>query len=240
MEYKEACLSLRKRCIASGYKINHIEEVFNQCDSLPRNLNDRTLVANDNIHKIRLVALAGTQYANEIQTFAFRMNRVLANAGIKVEIIKTTGPSIAKTLFNNNNTQGSAEDCGSCIVCTNNIRTNKEMVKSVTTGKSYRISRNLTCSNGGIYVIEGKCNEQYTGKTTVEFSTRTDQHLHKQKSSSVFKHNTSCSQCNGIGDYKVSFIEDYRKRGKYTLSEREFLWNTRIKGIINGQKTLMS
>ena len=238
-DYKVACSLLKERCIASGYKHSLIDEVFNQSLSLPRNLQDRNVIDDDNTHIIRLVALAGTQYEGDIFTFASRMNRVLANAGIKVEIIKTTGPSIAKTLFNNN-THKSITDCGNCLVCRNNIKNNSQMIKSTVTHKTYKIAKHLNCSNGGIYMIEGKCGEQYTGKTTVEFRTRTVQHLSKQKSSSVFKHNASCSQCNGIQDYTLSLIEDYRKRGKYSLSEREFLWNHRIKGIINDQKTLMN
>ena len=168
------------------------------------------------------------------------MNRVLVNSKIKVEIVKTTGSSIAKILFNNNNTNNSMQDCGICFVCNNNNRNEREVVKSTVTGKSYKIANYLNCSNGGIYAVEGKCSDQYTGKTTVGFSNRMYEHLCKQKSSSVYKHNINCLQCNGIGDYKVSFIEDYRNRGKYTLSEREYLWNYRIKGIINGQKTLMN
>ena len=168
------------------------------------------------------------------------MNRVLVNSKIKVEIVKTTGSSIAKILFNNNNTNNCIQDCGICFVCNNNTRNEREVVKSTVTGKSYKIANYLNCSNGGIYAVEGKCSDQYTGKTTVDFSNRMYEHLCKQKSSSVYKHNINCSQCNVIGDYKISFIEDYRNRGKYTLSEREYLWNYRIKGIINGQKTLMN
>lgn len=239
-EYKEACLSLKERCIASGYKPDVIEEIFNQSEFLPRNLDERTSVDNNDTHKIRLVTLAGTQYENQIYSFVSRMNRVLVNSKIKVEIVKTTGSSIAKILFNNNNTNNSMQDCGICFVCNNNNRNEREVVKSTVTGKSYKIANYLNCSNGGIYAVEGKCSDQYTGKTTVDFSNRMYEHLCKQKSSSVYKHNINCLQCNGIGDYKVSFIEDYRNRGKYTLSEREYLWNYRIKGIINGQKTLMN
>ena len=190
--------------------------------------------------KIRLVVLAGTQYAKEISSFASRMNRVLVRSGLKVEIVKTTGPSIAKTLFSNNNTRDSVLDCNHCIVCDNNARSDTEgTIKSTVTGKSYKMNNSLTCINGGIYVWEGECTDQYSGKTTVEFNTRMHEHLIKQKSSSVYKHISNCAECNGIGDYKVSFIEDYRKRGKYTLSERESLWNYRIKGVINDQKTLV-
>ena len=106
--------------------------------------------------------------------------------------------------------------------------------------KSYTITKNLTCANGGIYVIDGECKDQYTGKTTVPYGTRTNEHIRRQKTSSVYKHREKCAQCTGNGNFSISFIEDYRKRGKYTLSEREYLWNYRIKGVINGQKTLLN
>ena len=36
----------------------------------------------------------------------------------------------------------------------------------------------------------------------------------------------------------VHFLENVHSRGKYTLSEREFLWNKRLGGEINIQKIL--
>ena len=97
----------------------------------------------------------------------------------------------------------------------------------------------MTCWNGGIYVYDGACMDQYTGKTTVPYGTRTTEHVRRQKTSSVYKHREKCRQCTE-GSFKISFVEDYRKRGKYTLSEREYLWNSRIKGVINDQKTLLN
>ena len=47
-------------------------------------------------------------------------------------------------------------------------------------------------------------------------------------------------KCNGLGDCSVSFMEHYWDRGKYTLSEKEYLWNHRMKGSLNVQKTLKS
>ena len=46
--------------------------------------------------------------------------------------------------------------------------------------------------------------------------------------------------CNDIKDFSVTYVENYLSRGKYSLSEREMLWNERIKGLINVQKTLVS
>ena len=240
-DYKEAAELLRQRCTASNYKIDVIQEVFANYEEIPRNLNDRVQNNNDDTHKVRLITLSGTPYEASIGAFAKRMNRVLATSGIKIELVKTTGPSIAKSLFKNNNSGADfTEDCGNCIICNNGARNAQNVVSSTVTGKSYRIARNLTCANGGIYLFEGACKDQYTGKTTVPYSNRTNEHVRKQKSSSVYKHREKCRQCNGSMNFSVSFIEDYRKRGKYTLSEREYLWNFRLKGVINDQKTLLS
>ena len=155
------------------------------------------------------------------------MNRVLVTSGIKVEIVKSTGTSIAKSLFNNNNNGNDhTGDCGNCIICNNEARNPQNVVSSTVTGKSYRVTKNLTCANGGIYVYEGACKDQYTGKTTVPFGTRTNEHIRRQKTSSVYKHREKCRQCIGNGKFSMSLIEDYRKRGKYTLSLRENISGT--------------
>ena len=194
----------------------------------------------DDIHKLRLITLSGTRYEGEILAFAKRMNRVLITSGIKIEIVKTTGPSLAKSLFSNNiNGNDHVADCGNCIICINSAKNTQGVIKSTVTGKSYKISKSLTCHNGGIYVYDGTCDDQYTGKTTVPYGTRTTEHVRQQKTSSVYKHREKCRQCME-GNFSISFIEDYRNRGKYTLSEREYLWNSRIKGVINDQKTLLN
>ena len=94
---------LKQRCTASNYKIDVIQDVFANYEEIPRNLNDRVQNTDDDTHKVRLITLSGTPYEASIGSFAKRMNRVLATSGIKIELVKTTGPSIAKSLFNNNN-----------------------------------------------------------------------------------------------------------------------------------------
>ena len=240
IDYIEAIELLKKRCISSGYKNEDVEIVFDNYQHLPRNLYDHRSTDTDDYHEVRLVVLSGTVYQSDIELFAKRMNRVLSSSKIKVSIVKTTGPSIAKLLFRNNDTGVPLVDCGHCIVCRNGARNTDGKVCSNVTGKSYQIARNISCQNGGIYVFDGDCADQYTGKTTVEFETRMHEHIHRQKSSSVYKHIRTCEQCIDTGNFKVSFVEDYRSRGKYTLSEREYLWNYRIKGVINCQKTLLN
>ena len=73
----------------------------------------------DDMHKVRLVTLAGTPYAADIEAFATRMNRVLVTSKINVQIVKTTGPSLAKLLFRNNTNVSDEVNCGNCIICRN-------------------------------------------------------------------------------------------------------------------------
>ena len=240
-DYLDAVQLLKERCEASDYRVDEIATVFLNHEVLPRNLYSRVIEDNDDYHEVRLVTLSGTPYQSEIDLFAKRMNRVLSSSKIRVSIVKTTGPSIAKLLFHNNNSSVSHVDCGNCIVCNNGARNNDGVVTSKVTGKSFQISRNISCRNGGIYVYEGACVDQYSGKTTVPFGTRMVEHIRRQQTSSVYKHRRTCANCySNPENFKVSFVEDYRGRGKYTLSEREYLWNYRIKGVINVQKTLMS
>ena len=65
------------------------------------------------------------------------------------------------------------------------------------------------------------------------------EHLKTSKGSSVYCHMKDCHMCNSANDFEVTYVENYHNRGKYSLSEREYLWNYRIKGTINLQKTLM-
>ena len=41
------------------------------------------------------------------------------------------------------------------------------IVKSTFTQFSYKVDKKLTCNEGGIYVIQGACSDQYTGKTII-------------------------------------------------------------------------
>ena len=124
-----------------------------------------------------------------------------------------------------------------CIVCKNDIRNPLDRISSTVTHHSYPIDSNINCENGGIYLVQGSCKAQYVGKT-VDFAKRLSEHLSTCKSSAVYSHKQSCPSCHDIKDFEISYLENYHSRGKYTLSEREFLWNYRVRGTINVQKTL--
>ena len=78
--------------------------------------------------------------------------------------------------------------------------------------------------------------DQYAGKTTVTHKARYKQHW--TKNTSVRDHLSTCPSKPKVGDVKIQFLENVWNRGKYSLSEREFLWNKRLKGTINIQKTI--
>ena len=121
-------------------------------------------------------------------------------------------------------------------LCKHELQSQLDHICSTTTGSVYLISQNLSCTDGGIYAVTGSCNSQYTVKS-IDFFKRCTEHL-SQKSTSVYQHKNQCHKCNVPKDFQVTLIESYHDRGKYSLSEREYLWNSRLKGTINIQKTL--
>ena len=82
------------------------------------------------------------------------------------------------------------------------------------------------------------CSAAYTGKTTTSFGQRFDEHFKRYHKSSINEHSKECPQGRNKEDYKLQLLENVFSRGKYTLSEREFLWNERLGGEINVQKIL--
>ena len=133
-DYIEAAGRLKERCKASGYKDADIQEVFANFEDLSRELEDRVREDDDNMYKVRLITLAGTPYAADIEAFAGRMNRVLVSSRIHVQIVKTTGPSLAKLLFRNNTNFGNEVNCGNCIICRSGGMNDTGVVKRTVTG----------------------------------------------------------------------------------------------------------
>ena len=86
-------------------------------------------------------------------------------------------------------------------------------------------------------VLRVKCVGQYSGKTTVMFGKRYPEHW-KSSGSSVHQHLQHRKCTDNPNDVKMQFLENVWDRGKYSLSEREYLWNRRLKGVINIQKVL--
>ena len=73
-----------------------------------------------------------------------------------------------------------------CVVCTNDLQNKSGNLKSSVTGDEYKVNAQLTCTQGGIYVINGKCNGQYTGKT-IHNGSRCTYHLQTLLQSPIMK-----------------------------------------------------
>ena len=188
--------------------------------------------------KIRWVILAHSNLEKEIESFVKNMNAALIHQNVSFELVKTTAPTLANLLFNNNNT--SIDTIGTCTshchICSNDARGDPEEVKSSANGAAYRIDAKATCGDSGIYCITCKCLEQYSGKTTVMYCKRHKEHW--TTNTSVREHLLKCAERPTTKEVKMQLLENVWNRGKYSLSEREYLWNRRIQGNINIQKTL--
>ena len=182
--------------------------------------------------------MSGTWYENEFVKFSRRMNSLFQDSGLHIDIVISTSLSLGRLLFNNKEKQPSPPCTDNkCLVCKHDTLNVSGRITSNATGLSYAVDNSLRCTDGGIYVVTGACHSQYTGKT-VDFCKRFKEHLSTSKSSTVYQHKTKCARCYIPQDFRLTFVENLFSRGKYSLSEREYLWNYRIKGSMNVQKTL--
>ena len=237
-DFDTAITGLRKRCLNSGYDIKMIDEILGSAKDLRRDISTthRRDEPNDS-HKIRWVTLSHSCFESDIKNFTRTMNQALQPEKIQFELVKTTAPSIGRVLFNNFDRSDDAQPICNCMICTNDVRGDKRTVVSSVTKKEYRIDSNAKCYNSGIYGITCKCVGQYSGKTTVGFNKRYPEHW-KSGSSAVHKHLQHRKCTNNPNEVKMQFLENVWGREKDSLSERECLWNKRLKGVINIQKTL--
>ena len=236
-DYMIAIGQLKVRCYNSGYDSTMVDNVLQEAQLLTRDFRSKPRVE-ELVNKIRWVTLAGSSFEREQMEFVGNMNRALKQHHIAFEIVKTTGPTIGSQLFNNFDKSSLKNvDCDeNCFVCKNDARGDSEWVVSSLSKKKYHINPNINCKNSGIYGITCKCVDQYSGKTTVTNGVRFKEHWCTE--TSVRKHLRSCPFKPTVQDVKVQFLENVWDRGKYSLSEREFLWNKRLKGTINVQKTI--
>ena len=234
---------LKSRCLDSGYSASMVNRIIALAPTLERKLIKDTpsnIVENGpKLHlNVRLVVLTGTFYEHDFVNFARRMNSLFSDSGLHIDIVKSTSISICRLLFNNNE-KVSPLPCTDikCQVCKYDMQNTSGRITSTATGCSYAVDNSLSCTEGGIYVVTGECQSQYTGKT-VDFCNRFQEHFSTCKSSSVYQHQKNCAKCYIPQDFTVTFVENSSMRGKYSLSERELLWNFRMKGSMNVQKTL--
>ena len=241
-DFELAVDQLKVRCIKSGYDSNMVESILTHGKSLERNLLNQPCTKPDSDREtVRLVVLTGTPYEKLYVDFARRFNTSAASP-VNISIVRSTGPTLGQLLFNNSNPSDCTDACSlkNCFVCKNNIEDKSGILSSCTTKRNYKLGgRELNCEDGGIYVMSASCSAQYSGKT-IHFGKRMKEHLHTSKQSSISVHKNACHICYTTHDFKVTYVESYHDRGKYTLSERELLWNERMRGSINLQKTLKS
>ena len=240
-DFIEAVDKLRDRCIKSGYDTTMVNQILSQACQMERILTPTVRRFDSNFEIIRWVILSGTPYEKQIRSFTNRINRSLHRYNIKLEIVKSTGPSISKLLFSNNTNKSlhSNQTCNdSCAICTKQLRIDSN-VTSPTNGRTYSINRNLNCTNSGIYCISCPCTALYTGKTTTSFSQRFNEHF-ISPGKTVYDHSLSCQLGERKENFSIHFLENIYSRGKYSLSEREYLWNERLRGVMNIQKILKS
>ena len=240
-DFIDAIAKLRQRCMNSGYDMVMVDSILGQANTLRRELIPNIREIPVEKHSIRWVVLSGVAYEKQIRNFTSRINRYLDSHDIKLDLVKSTGSSLSNLLFNNNVKFEVSHQCSSsCAVCAKGLLGDSEQVVSPINGRSYSLNKHLNCADGGIYAISCACTALYTGKTTTAFSKRFNEHFQKTSSSAVHDHSKHCQIGNRMNDFSVQYLENVHSRGKYSLSEREHLWNSRLRGIVNIQKTLQA
>ena len=240
-DFRSAIDDLKSRCYNSGYDKTIVDGILNQADGLQRTLVKQNSQLNDeNIKTVRWVILNGTSYEKTITSFTRNLNELMKNQSIRFELIKSTSSNLGQLLFNNREKYEIQRDCNTsnCTICGNDLRSPDDNIIGKLSEKKYNIDMNITCENSGIYRITCPCKSAYTGKTTTSFCQRFDEHFQQSSNSSINDHSKSCSLGKTKNQYTIHFLENSLNRGKYTLSEREFLWNERLGGELNVQKIL--
>ena len=240
-DFNEAINGLEKRCINSGYDEKLVQGILSQSRSLQRSLVSKKKESNNSTKNIiRWITLAGTPYEKSISSFTRNLNDLLRNHDIKFETIKCTGSNIGKLLFHNREKFNETCMHEKCCICTNQHRSLESKVRSKITSFEYNIDKNLNCNDSGIYRVTCPCSAAYTGKTTTSFKQRLNEHFQPHRESSLNEHSKTCEHGRNKREYKIIFLENIKNRGKYTLSEREYLWNERLGGELNIQKIIKS
>ena len=240
IDFEYAVADLKQRCIKSEYPANIIDNILNTAPNITRTLTKSLQLRNqEETPSVSLVVLSGTSYGKVFSDFATKVNNFSLPL-FKVEVIKSTSLSVSQLLFHNCVNKRESSTCTShtCIICSNNMNKEHANVKSTITGEMYKVDRTLNCKDSGIYVLTGGCEQQYSGKTTTPYHNRCHEHLMKRKTATVFTHKEKCRKCMDLCNCAISLVEHYWDRGKYSLSEREYLWNHRIQGTLNIQKSL--
>ena len=120
----------------------------------------RTITKNPQLHnqhekpRVNLGVLSGTSYGKLFSDFDTKMNN-LSHAIFKVELVKSTIPSINQLLFQNCVIMRETTSCTS-----GTLRKVTGTVTSSVTNKAYKVNKTLNCNDGWIYVVTGGCEQQ--------------------------------------------------------------------------------
>ena len=161
-----------------------------------------------------------------------------------------------KTIAHRSNSveEGASKPCGRCSLCGNHgnsinmVNSTKEI--STTKGKSFHLSKALTCADWGIYAATCTiCNQIYVGQTSNPFSNRWSQHRSVWKGGSTDKGDSAALRLhyhqrhNGekhraiTSAFTVTFIHQPEKMQH--LDYAESVWINRLEANININKTIL-
>ena len=118
IDYENAVVDLKQRCIKSEYPITVIDNILNTAPNIIRTITKNPPLRNqDETPTVSLVVLSGTSYDKQFSDFATKMNN-LSHPLFKVELVKSTFLSISKVLFHNcvNMRQTTFCTSGTCII----------------------------------------------------------------------------------------------------------------------------
>ena len=150
---------------------------------------------------------------------------------------------------------GSSQPCGRCKLCVNHGKDSKTMIFNTNiikskSGKIFKLNRQLTCSNFGIYAATCKiCLEQYVGQTTTSFSNRWNGHRAVWKNSTSAdgdaaalknhykKYHPTKSNIGLAEAFDVAFVD--APGSACGLDMLESRWIKRLNATININKTIL-
>ena len=121
-----------------------VQQILRPSYTLETRLSNIDRTFEDQKISIRLVTLAGT-YEKEFINFAKQMNSYLVSFGFKIEIVRSTAPTIGRVLFNNNNKSSVVQECNlnNCMVCPIGIQNKSGLTKSSVTNTVYKVEKTL-------------------------------------------------------------------------------------------------
>ena len=135
--------NLQVRCLKSEYDPKMVEDILRHGKTLERNLENQSIVVDDkskNKETVRLTILSSTPYEKHFVDFAKRINDV-STANFFIDIVRSTGPTLGRLLFNNSNPAACLDSCRlkNCVICSNELEDKSGILSSSVTKNQYRL-----------------------------------------------------------------------------------------------------